>query len=328
MQGILIVTVGIPGSGKTSWVKNYIEENKDKNIEVISSDEIRKELLNDIEDQSKNKEVFELMRKRTKESLSKGYVTIYEATNISSKRRRALLKEMKKYYSKAICLFKYKNLTNCIIDNEARDREVPNEVVERMYKNIEIPHKCEGFDEIIIDYDDRMKLYIDNRRKIGLGMDKERFIECDDYKEYINLLIELGLSNCIEMPQDSKWHNLSLSKHMYFCYKKIKEVGKLDENLLIASMLHDISKPIAKTEDEEGRHCHYYNHENMSAYDVIDVLIKYTKFCDKDIMDIAWLINNHMIFKNGYSSEKLVRKIGYLNYARLLALHNADNSAK
>lgn len=328
MKGILIVTVGIPGSGKTSWVKDYIEENKDKNIEVISSDEIRKELLNDIKDQSKNKEVFDIMKKRTKKSLSNGHITIYEATNISSKRRRVLLKEMKKYYSKAICLFKYKNLIDCIIDNGARNKQVPDEVIERMYKNIEIPHKCEGFDEIIIDYDIGRKLYINNRRKNNLGMDKERFIECDNYKEYIDLLIELGLSSCVEMSQDSKWHNLSLSKHMYFCYKKIKEVDKLDKNLLIASMLHDISKPIAKTEDKENRYCHYYNHENMSAYDVINILIKYTKFCDRDIMDIAWLINNHMIFKNGYSSEKLVRKIGYLNYARLLALHNADNSAK
>lgn len=328
MKGILIVTVGIPGSGKTSWVKDYIEENKDKNIEVISSDEIRKELLNDIKNQSKNKEVFDVMKKRTKESLSNGHITIYEATNISSKRRRALLKEMKKYYSKAICLFKYKNLIDCIVDNDTRNKRVPDEVIERMYKNIEIPHKCEGFDEIIIDYDIGRKLYINNRRKIGLGMDKERFTECDSYKEYIDLLIELGLSSCVEMSQDSKWHNLSLSKHMYFCYKKIKEVDKLDKNLLIASMLHDISKPIAKTEDKENRYCHYYNHENMSAYDVINILIKYTKFCDRDIMDIAWLINNHMIFKNGYSSEKLVRKIGYLNYARLLALHNADNSAK
>lgn len=328
MKGILIVTVGIPGSGKTSWVKDYIEENKDKNIEVISSDEIRKELLNDIKNQSKNKEVFDVMKKRTKESLSNGHITIYEATNISSKRRRALLKEMKKYYSKAICLFKYKNLIDCIVDNDTRNKRVPDEVIERMYKNIEIPHKCEGFDEIIIDYDIGRKLYINNRRKIGLGMDKERFTECDSYKEYIDLLIELGLSSCVEMSQDSKWHNLSLSKHMYFCYKKIKEVDKLDKNLLIASMLHDISKPIAKTEDKENRYCHYCNHENMSAYDVINILIKYTKFCDRDIMDIAWLINNHMIFKNGYSSEKLVKKIGYLNYARLLTLHNADNSAK
>ena len=117
-------------------------------------------------------------------------------------------------------------------------------------------------------------------------------------------------------------------RYAYSLNKKIKEVDKLDKNLLIASMLHDISKPIARTEDEENRYCHYCNHENMSAYDVINILIKYTKFCDRDIMDIAWLINNHMIFKNGYSSEKLVRKIGYLNYARLLALHNADNSAK
>lgn len=166
MKGILIVTVGIPGSGKTSWVKDYIEENKDKNIEVISSDEIRKELLNDIKDQSKNKEVFDIMKERTKRSLSNGHITIYEATNISSKRRRALLKEMKKYYSKAICLFKYKNLIDCIIDNDTRSKRVPDEVIERMYKNIEIPHKCEGFDEVIIDYDIGRKLYINNRRKI------------------------------------------------------------------------------------------------------------------------------------------------------------------
>ena len=110
MKGILIITVGLPGSGKTSWVDDFIAENQGQAIDVISSDRIREEVFNDIEDQNHNSEVFDLMKRRTKESLSQGHIAIYEATNISSKRRRALLKELNKYYDKAICLFKYKRL--------------------------------------------------------------------------------------------------------------------------------------------------------------------------------------------------------------------------
>ena len=139
LQGMLIVTVGLPASGKTSWVKGFIEDNKDKTIDIISSDKIREEMFNDIEDQNHNGEVFDLMKRRTKESLSQGHVVVYEATNISSKRRRALLKELKRYYDKAICLFKYKNVVDCDIDNCIREKKVPNDVIERMYKNFEIP---------------------------------------------------------------------------------------------------------------------------------------------------------------------------------------------
>ena len=94
---MLIVTVGLPSSGKTSWVNKFIEENPNKIIDIISSDKIREEVFNDREDQNHNSEVFDLMKRRTKESLSQGHIAIYEATNISSKRRRALLKELNKY---------------------------------------------------------------------------------------------------------------------------------------------------------------------------------------------------------------------------------------
>ena len=328
MKGMLVVTVGLPSSGKTSWVDDFIGENQGKAIDVISSDKIREEVFNDIEDQNHNGEVFDLMKRRTKESLSQGHIAIYEATNISSKRRRALLNELNKYYDKAICLFKYKRLIACQIDNEKRDREVPSDVIDRMYRNFEIPHKNEGFDEIIVDFDEKTNLYLGNKSKGGIGFLKDELLAIETYDDYKRLLCQLGLNQCIDMPQDSKWHTLSLSKHMYFCFRAIREYHWHDINLVIASMLHDISKPKVKTEDKDQKYAHYYGHENASAYDVIDILSRYVRIDIEDILEIAWLIGNHMKLKNNIDKDKFSNIIGYDDYLRLEALDNADNSAK
>ncbi len=328
MKGILIVTVGLPSSGKTSWVDDFIGENQGKAIDVISSDKIREEVFNDIEDQNHNSEVFDLMKRRTKESLSQGHIAIYEATNISSKRRRALLNELNKYYDKAICLFKYKRVSACQIDNEKRDREVPSNVIDRMYRNFEIPHKNEGFDEIIVDFDEKTNLYLGNKSKGGIGFLKDELLAIETYDDYKRLLYQLGLNQCIDMPQDSKWHTLSLSKHMYFCFRAVREYHWHDINLVIASMLHDISKPNVRTEDKDQKYAHYYGHENASAYDVIDILLRYVRIDIEDILEIAWLIGNHMKLKNNIDKDKFSNIIGYDDYLRLEALDNADNSAK
>ena len=328
MKGMLVVTVGLPSSGKTSWVDDFIGENQGKAIDVISSDKIREEVFNDIEDQNHNSEVFDLMKRRTKESLSQGHIAIYEATNISSKRRRALLKELNKYYDKAICLFKYKRLTACQIDNEKRDREVPSNVIDRMYRNFEIPHKSEGFDEIIVDFDEKTNLYLSNKSKGGIGFLKDELLAIETYDDYKSLLCQLGLNQCIDMPQDSKWHTLSLSKHMYFCFRAVREYHWHDINLVIASMLHDISKPNVRTEDKDQKYAHYYGHENASAYDVIDILLRYVRIDIEDILEIAWLIGNHMKLKKNIDKDKFSGIIGYGDYLRLEASDNADNLAK
>lgn len=328
LQGMLIITVGLPASGKTSWVKGFIEDNKDKTIDIISSDKIREEIFKDIGDQNHNNEVFDIMKRRTKESLSQGHVAVYEATNISSKRRRALLKELKRYYDKAICLFKYKNLLNCLVDNENRKKRVPSDIINRMYRNFEIPHKNEGFDEIIVDFDKKTNLYLGNKSKGGIGFLKDELLAIETYDDYKKLLCQLGLNQCVDMPQDSKWHTLSLSRHMYFCFRAVREYHWHDINLVIASMLHDISKPKVRTEDEDQKYAHYYGHENASAYDVIDILLRYVRIDMEDILEIAWLIGNHMKLKKDINKDKFSNIIGYDDYLRLEALDNADNSAK
>ena len=50
-----IMMVGLPGSGKSTWAKNFA----DKEVDIHSSDDIREELLNDINSQENNSLVFD-----------------------------------------------------------------------------------------------------------------------------------------------------------------------------------------------------------------------------------------------------------------------------
>ena len=58
----LILLVGIPGSGKTTYAEKYIEEHND--TIHLSSDKIREELWRNEATQGDNNEVFSLMQSR------------------------------------------------------------------------------------------------------------------------------------------------------------------------------------------------------------------------------------------------------------------------
>ena len=86
---ILFMGVGIPGSGKSTWLENNKEE---YNYTIHSSDSIR-EQLGDINDQSKNSQVFETLHNRIKTDLLNGKSVAMDATNLSRKKRINFLKE-------------------------------------------------------------------------------------------------------------------------------------------------------------------------------------------------------------------------------------------
>ena len=54
----LIVLMGIPGSGKSTWAEQYVFR-CDASFTIVSSDAIRKQLCGDVNDQSRNVEVWE-----------------------------------------------------------------------------------------------------------------------------------------------------------------------------------------------------------------------------------------------------------------------------
>ena len=89
-----IIMVGIPGSGKSTEAlalqKAYILEGFGE-TRIISSDDIRSEILNDVNDQTQNDLVFKEVHKRIKQAVKDGVNVIIDATNIKIKSRTSIL---------------------------------------------------------------------------------------------------------------------------------------------------------------------------------------------------------------------------------------------
>jgi predicted kinase len=126
----LIFTVGLPGSGKTSWIKSQ------KGFEVVSLDEIRRQLGN-ISDVSRDVEVVRIGKSRLKSLLEQGKNVIFDATNIKSQYRKDILEGLPPCKKKAKVFHvdpeEAKRRIKLDIQNKVDRSNVPDEVIDNMY---------------------------------------------------------------------------------------------------------------------------------------------------------------------------------------------------
>lgn len=299
---MLEILIGLPASGKSSYCKNRVKENN--NIVVISSDAIREEVFGDINDQSHNQEVFNIVFKRTKEALLNNKEVILDATNLSRKRRINFIKQMPKTYFRAIVFAVPFEI--CCERNASRDRTVPQNVMDRMYKNFEPPFYSEGFNDIKIIKNTNTTINIDNI-----------------------------LEENIKCSHDNPHHQHSCGEHCLMAERYIIDnINKFEfsnlhdyELVKAAARYHDVSKYKCKVfcnfKGEPSEYAHYYNHENVSAYDYL--CYEKSSYKDEDLIFVANLINNHMIF---FSDEVAIKKrkniYGERFWKLLSILHEAD----
>lgn len=280
-----IMLIGLPGSGKSTYATRY--KSKYPNTAVVSSDEIREELFGDVNDQTHNGEVFTTMLNRTREFLKADIDVIYDATNINRKRRTNLLKELPDDTVKIAVIFAVA-FELCREQNENRSRQVPYEVLERMYKSFQVPSHGEGFNKIEIEGSPTYKEEI-ARRQIA---------------EIENLA-----KNC---SQDNSHHRFTIGEHCLHTWAHSLDIIKC-ENLSFskafilsqACRYHDIGKWFCKhfynAKGEHTNEAHYYNHENVGAYIYLSTMYATpTLFGIEEyhqiILIIANLIANHMVF--------------------------------
>lgn len=301
-MAIFCMLCGLPSSGKSYIAKEEISKQGD--FVICSSDEIREELFGDIYNQNNNEEVFNILHQRVKENLKNGKNVIYDACNINSRRRRAFLKELKGIPCEKYCIVAATTYEECLRSNKLRDRTVPEEVIEKMYRNWTMPYFFEGWDDIIIGF------------KTGTKKLKP-FDWANKYMTY---------------NQDNPHHTMSLGEHSICVANNFED----NNTLYYAGLLHDCGKPFTKffkeSNGEIGNEAVFYNHENCGAYD--SLFFDYPE--GVNIGDVSILINLHMIpfqwehdKEHGEKTREKYRKLwGEKLYQDVMKLHEADKKAK
>ena len=150
MDNTLYITVGLPGSGKSTYSKNFI---KDKDIEYLSSDELRAVFGKDESDQSVTPKVFGHIKTKVDEYLRDNKNVLVDATSVNRKERSDYINTAKKYGSKIVALVFKMDRNGLIARNVQRGkeggREVPTFVIDKMLNKFEEPDFNEGIDVII-----------------------------------------------------------------------------------------------------------------------------------------------------------------------------------
>lgn len=238
------------------------------------------------------------MKKRTIEALKEGKDCVYNATNLSAKKRIAFLKELERFPDvRKVAVLNVVPPAVVFQRNASRERHVPESVIIRMLKSFEVPHYSEGWNEIIV---------------------YNQFYQPSILS---NIVITLRAES-----HDNPHHSQTIGKHMGEAAVYLMKKGTPDY-LISAAYFHDAGKSICKTftnmKGEPTTIAHYYFHENVGAY-------LYLTYCYHSSIDlyIANLIAHHMdFFKGEKYLQKIEDRFGEDFMRDLRLLHEADLAA-
>jgi predicted kinase len=143
-KGVVVLAIGLPGSGKTTWFKR-------RGVTPLSSDMLRSILFDDITEQRYQGLVFStlrsLLRARLIARMPWNYV---DASNLAPHERRQWIKMAKGFGYEVHAVFFDVPLEVCLERNRKRERQVKEDVIQRMAANLKAPGFEEGFGKITV----------------------------------------------------------------------------------------------------------------------------------------------------------------------------------
>jgi predicted kinase len=143
-KGAVVLAIGLPGSGKSSWFKR-------RGVTPLSSDLLRRLLFDDTTEQRYQDLVFgtlrSLLRARLVARMPWNYV---DATNLSPRERHGWIKMAREFGYDVHAVFFDVPAQVCMERNQRRQRVVPEDVMQRMSAKLRPPTFDEGFSKIIV----------------------------------------------------------------------------------------------------------------------------------------------------------------------------------
>lgn len=252
----LVVMMGYPGSGKSTYAKNFKDDLN--NCIYLSSDLIREELFG-FRDQTRNDEVFKTLHQRIREYAHQGDC-IYDATSLTRKTRINIVNKFKNLYELEL-IFVVRPIWEIIEANNTRTEveRLPQDQLIKMLTRFDLPTYDEGWDHI--------NIYLNTDNK-----------ECFD------------IDRLEDINHDNPYHNETIKEHI----KLVNSLAQATNNKLLINIAkyHDLGKFYTKVFKESKGYSQYIGHEIVSSYIYLtDKLIQ-----DRNKLsyyDYEGLINNY-----------------------------------
>ena len=143
-KGTVVLAIGLPGSGKSSWFKRH-------NLNPLSSDMIRAMLFDDPTEQRFQDLVFSNLRSMLRARLvARRPLNYVDATNLTPQDRASWIKLAKDFGYEVQAVYFDVPLEVCLERNSRRHRVVEEDVMRKMSAKLKAPTFEEGFSKITV----------------------------------------------------------------------------------------------------------------------------------------------------------------------------------
>ncbi|WP_413175314.1 AAA family ATPase [Anabaena azotica] len=146
----LLLLIGLPGSGKSTLAKQLLTDSPQ--MQLISTDAIRGQIFGSQAIQGSWLLIWREIGRQFQQATTVGICTIFDATNAQRRNRREIIELAREIgFTHITGLWIKTPVWLCLARNKKRDRQVPEDVILRMHRQLRDapPSLEEGLDEII-----------------------------------------------------------------------------------------------------------------------------------------------------------------------------------
>jgi predicted kinase len=146
----IFVLIGLPGSGKSTLAQQLMAQSPQ--MQLISTDAIRGQIFGSEATQGPWPLIWREIEWQFKQAVAVNQTTIFDATNAQRRQRREIIALARKVgFTHITGLWVRTPVWLCLARNQRRQRQVPQEIILRMYRQIRDapPSLEEGIDRLI-----------------------------------------------------------------------------------------------------------------------------------------------------------------------------------